>query len=340
MRTPRASSGHRRAPASRTLVSMTPTTDPAVDAGALRSAIVETLYPISAYELADVGQGLGLPPPDAGEDPMQSKRRYVARRLHAHSLAELVDLGERVAELYGSELLGPVLAGVGRLGVDGELKQLVFAANGPKPRIVLRDALSNVIEVVENAEYCLVYDRPIGPDGLTWSALTEWWAARTATDPSEPETRRQLYLRLRESLAENSPAEHVLFEAYRSRYRPELGGRMPALLPQVYLHYDPYTLRELAASAGQVLARQRMDFLLLMRDRARVVIEVDGKQHYSDGRRSDPARYAEMVREDRKLRLAGYEVYRFGTEELMQEDGGERADAFFAELLARPGVDP
>jgi len=33
-------------------------------------------------------------------------------------------------------------------GVAGDLKNLIFAADGPKPRIVLRDAINNVIEIV------------------------------------------------------------------------------------------------------------------------------------------------------------------------------------------------
>jgi hypothetical protein len=310
-----------------------------IEAAALPAAIVDTLYGISAYELADACEALGLLPPRPGEDPMDSKRRYVSSRLHGRSLVELVELGERIAELYGGQRLAQVLAGVGPYGVDGDLKQLIFAANGPKPRIVLRDAINNVIEIVKNAEYCLVYDRPLGAGGLNWGELTAWWASSTATDPSKPETRRQLYRRLLESLSETSPPEHVLFTAYRTRYRAELDGRMPALLPQVYLHYDPYTVRELITGPGQTLVRQRMDFLLLLPNRARIVIEVDGKQHYSQGHRASPQKYAEMVQEDRRLRLAGYEVNRFGADELMQADGAARADSFFADLLARHEID-
>jgi very-short-patch-repair endonuclease len=48
-----------------------------------------------------------------------------------------------------------------------------------------------------------------------------------------------------------------------------------------------------------------MDFLLLMPRGARVVIECDGRQHYADADgRTDPRRYAEMVAEDRDLRLS------------------------------------
>jgi very-short-patch-repair endonuclease len=81
-----------------------------------------------------------------------------------------------------------------------------------------------------------------------------------------------------------------------------------------------------------------MDFLLLLPNRVRVVVEVDGKQHYSKDDRPDTERYAEMMSEDRRLRLAGYELYRFGAAELLRDDGRQLADEFFDELLARHGV--
>lgn len=62
-----------------------------------------------------------------------------------------------------------------------------------------------------------------------------------------------------------------------------------------------------------------MDFLLLMPGRRCVVLEIDGKHHYAEGNRADPHAYARMVREDRRLRLAGYEVYRFGGAEFIDE---------------------
>lgn len=304
-------------------------------AAQLRIAIANALYPISAYELADVCVTLGLDASD-GDDPFNSKRKYVSRRVAAKNLAELTEIAKRVIEDYNDdEGLTQALASLGPHGVKGEMKNLIFASNGPKPRIVLRDAVNNVIEIVENAEFCLVYDRPLEQRGLTWKELTSWWAEQTNTDPDDPETRRALYRRLRESLSKESPPEQVLFEAYRNNYRRELGGAMPVLLPQVYLHYDPYTAKELLTGPGQTLIRQRMDFLMLLPNRARVVIEVDGKQHYSSGSQASPARYAEMVAEDRRLRLAGYEVYRFGAYELMQADGSAKAQEFFKALLAR-----
>ncbi|MCU9614355.1 hypothetical protein OEV98_12490 [Caldibacillus lycopersici] len=62
-----------------------------------------------------------------------------------------------------------------------------------------------------------------------------------------------------------------------------------------------------------------MDFLLLLPEHQRIVLEIDGRQHYTDDftQQPSPSKYAEMVAEDRRLRLTGYEVYRFGGYELM-----------------------
>jgi hypothetical protein len=39
---------------------------------------------------------------------------------------------------------------------------------------VLRDAINNVIEIVEGADRCLVYDRPLEHSGLSWGSLVQW----------------------------------------------------------------------------------------------------------------------------------------------------------------------
>lgn len=64
------------------------------------------------------------------------------------------------------------------------------------------------------------------------------------------------------------------------------------------------------------------------------------RQHYADGNYASPTRYAEMVAEDRRLRLAGYEVYRFGGAELQPDDldAEDRGRRFFTELFERHQV--
>jgi hypothetical protein len=76
---------------------------------------------------------------------------------------------------------------------------------------------------------------------------------------------RNLYERLSASL--NSQAEKRFFRLYFEILRDSLKENLPALIAQVYLHYEPYTFRELPN--GSSLLRQRMDFLLLFLHRQR-----------------------------------------------------------------------
>jgi very-short-patch-repair endonuclease len=212
-------------------------------------------------------------------------------------------------------------------GVAGAPKNLIFASNGPKPEIGFSDAINNDIVILSNAESCLIYDRPIRRDGLLWSELVDWWVALEGRGSGD--SARALGLRLRASLA--SDAERSLFEVYFRLYKSRLGSALPALIPQVYLHYDPAIVKYLGHRAP--LPRQRMDFLMLLPNHQRVVIEVDGAHHFSrDGRPSLPA-YADMVAADRDLRLAGYEIYRFGANELVGSGASDVIARFFERLL-------
>ncbi|MFG1891069.1 hypothetical protein ACGFIR_24795 [Micromonospora sp. NPDC049051] len=91
-----------------------------------------------------------------------------------------------------------------------------------------------------------------------------------------------------------------------------------------------------------------MDFLLLAPAGARIVLEVDGQTHYAsereaaDGQRRwlpDGNEYARTVAASRDLTLAGYEVYRFGTNEL-HDEGQARplVTAFFDGLFRRHNI--
>lgn len=56
---------------------------------------------------------------------------------------------------------------------------------------------------------------------------------------------KMLYRRLRQSaIGANSPSEYAIFQGYYERFSKKLGERLTALIPQVYLHCDPYTRRE------------------------------------------------------------------------------------------------
>lgn len=176
--------------------------------------------------------------------------------------------------------------------------------------------------------------RPIGNDGLRWNDLQQWWSD-TEQIADATQAKRSLYARLKASLPRNSPPQSLLFDAFFEGFRSAVPN-LPALLPEVWLHWDPRTVKERGLDA---LLRFRMDFLLLLPQGVRVVIEVDGKHHYADTAGSaDVQRYAQMVRADRELKLAGYEVFRFGAAELQALDAKADVKAFFEALFKRYGV--
>lgn len=216
----------------------------------------------------------------------------------------------------------------------GRPKNLIFAS-AVKPDLRFRDAVNNDIEIVTNADKVLVYDRPIGAEGLRWSDLQLWWS-ETKGIANDKHAKETLYRRLLECLPTNSPPQRLLFDSFFRSFRDQF-PKLPALLPEVWLHWDPKTVKERGSDS---LSRFRMDFLMLLPNGVRVVIEVDGIQHYSspDGR-ADCARYAEMVAADRDLKLSGYEVLRFGGAELQGTSAPDLVKAFFETLFKRFNVD-
>ncbi|WP_299304471.1 hypothetical protein [uncultured Brachybacterium sp.] len=311
-----------------------------------RTAIKEALKTYTRRNLETVlAEELRLPWTKTDSHP--SEAYYKADLIDGYTedwdLSRLVALARQIVkdlDLSDATLteLGALLAEYDRGGgVGTPAKNLIFAANGPKPELVLRDAVNNDIEITRNGEFCLVYDQPIPADGLTYTKLIEWWRAHEGFADAVPARDVGLHLheRLRASLDEN-PVELRVFDAYAARYK-DRGFDIPALIPQVYLHFDPATqlARRTAGQSSRPLARQRMDFLLLFSSSHRVVLEVDGKQHYSKDNIASPALYSEMVAEDRRLRLAGYEVYRFGGAELMKPGADKMVADFFDQLADR-----
>ncbi|MEV7427756.1 hypothetical protein [Streptomyces sp. NPDC091212] len=219
-----------------------------------------------------------------------------------------------------------------RLHSSRKPKNIVFASLG-KPDIRFRSSVDNDIEIVGGVPgSTLIYDREIPAEGLRWRHLHSWWqdthGRHDASAPGEA-----LYQRLLKSLPGNSPGQRNLIEAYRTA-RPFCADDL-ALLPEVWLHWDPKTVKERGPEA---LLRSRMDFLMLLPFGQRIVLEVDGVQHYTrdNGRTPDTTKYADMVAADRDLRLRGYEVFRFGHDELKQvEDAKKLLLQFIPDMLHR-----
>lgn len=223
-------------------------------------------------------------------------------------------------------------------GVKGEIKNIIFSSKY-KPDIVFKNALSNDIEIVGNADQCLVYDRPVTIEGISWSALQKWY------DEKKFVSEKGMVMKdfLRQSLG--SRIEERFFDAY-VELANSYDGRVPALLPQVWLYYDPIIERE---RIRRIFEHQRMDFLMLISDSKRIVIELDGIQHYGEkkeicGRKypdylASVEKYAGMVSAQREMTLAGYEVYRFGGKELYDDAETPRiVTQFFKSLFDKHSV--
>ena len=201
------------------------------------------------------------------------------------------------------------------------IKNIVFAANRSKPDIVVDNALENSVKIVDAGD-SLVYEDGIPAKGLSWDDLVKWYKQFESEN-----TQNNLVERLLSSL--DSPPEKVFFRAYCD-FIIMHGCNLPALIHQVYLYYDPKT--KSARHGKTIFEHQRMDFMFIISSEHRVVIEIDGIQHYAEDkiiggthyRCADVNRYAEMMRAHREMVLDGYDVYRIGGKELyVSPDGNE-----------------
>jgi hypothetical protein len=116
--------------------------------------------------------GIGLAPPNPPDDiASTSKRAYVVRRLAGKDMQELIRIALQVLDECdggpAADELAHLVAEARGGGVAGKLKNLIFAADGPKPEFVFSDAINNELKAIKNEQYCLVYDRPLGADALT-----------------------------------------------------------------------------------------------------------------------------------------------------------------------------
>lgn len=202
------------------------------------------------------------------------------------------------------------------------IKNIIFSSIGPKPEIVLDDALENNIKIVNNEEYCLVYDEEIDNSNLSIKNLKTWWEKKNSD---------KLLKRLLKSVENNEIEKMFFLKYYEVIYKKYNSDELPALLPQVYMHYDPKTFKELKGQSR--LLNQRMDFLMLIKGH-RIIIELDGEQHYSDDKKvASPKKYADLVKYDREMKLLGYDVFRFGGYEFVEQEIDNKIVDFFEKIL-------
>ncbi len=209
--------------------------------------------------------------PSGGHHIIVPAQRRVVAAVNRHLLSAGAELRETGTD-GGYPVVSVVSTRVARARTP---KNLIFASP-EKPDIRFTDAIDNDIEIVANADKVLVYDRPIAVSGLRWRDLQAWWkdAQQMASDD---EAKISLYRRLASSLPRTSPPQRNLFALYHEIHGAGVRD-LPALLPEVWLHWDHMTALERGRDA---LLRFRMDFLLLLTHGQQVVLEVDGAHHFA-----------------------------------------------------------
>jgi hypothetical protein len=94
----------------------------------LRDAIADAIWRfVSADDVPHICDAVGMPRGAEGANPWDSKRRYVRNRLIGLTPARLADIARAVAEEYDDPDLIALISPAGLRGVDGELKNLIFA---------------------------------------------------------------------------------------------------------------------------------------------------------------------------------------------------------------------
>ena len=226
-------------------------------------------------------------------------------------------------------------------GVKGKIQGIVFAAVY-KPSVLLTDVLNHDVQIPHDDEKYLYYTDPVGNQFLKWSTLESWYDS-SHVDWVDPSFTDRMKIAVEHC---GSPIEVWFYEAYLELIE-EMGKGIPALLPQVWMYYDEKSQKERII---KIFEHQCMDFMMLFSDSRRIVIELDGAQHYADEepmegyehpiKIASPRKYAEMVSAHRDMTMAGYEVYRFGGSEFNNEDHGKTmVKQFFKDLFAKYGVD-
>ena len=93
------------------------------------------------------------------------------------------------------------------------------------------------MKIIKNQDQCLVYDKNVLSTGISWNELQTWYDDKLFI----LDTGIDLKMRLRDSLS--SPPELLFYDTY-IEVMEKYNGELPALLPQVYLYYDPKLEKE------------------------------------------------------------------------------------------------
>ncbi|MDA1531115.1 hypothetical protein [Bacillus cereus group sp. TH260-2LC] len=205
---------------------------------------------------------------------------------------------------------------------------IIFASKKWDTDFQIIDFLHNEIEIVKHKDDCLVMEGDfVKSKGLSWKDLFDWWEQKIGG------TKEELIVRLYKEC--QSTPEKLMFKTYLKYTKTNLN--LPALLPQVTIKYDPFNKKSRQQKGGEILHRQKADFVMFAPHYKMAIIEIDGKEHYSQKNNqgiyvASPELYAHQVKSDREFMLKNYLIFRFGGHEFTDTNITEHLKSFFESL--------
>ena len=177
------------------------------------------------------------------------------------------------------------------------LKQIFYACQYKPELITQADGF-----MADKKNCSLDYRGPFSHTGITWDNVLDYFMSKEITlwDLSD---------RYDKAIAPR--CEKLFYEAYTKQFINtgfEISNCEIALLPQVYVNWDPYTKEQ----RGYKLVNQRVDFLWYGPNHFPLIIEIDGPSHWEF-----PDEYCVQCRTDRDLMDLGFHIRRFTNDEIL-----------------------
>lgn len=198
---------------------------------------------------------------------------------------------------------------------------IIFAASKEKPSTCASGLNGHNIKLdinKKNKSY-YVYEGEVNKQGIKRQEIEAWCL-------NERISKEEFYKNVKESIGSNAKYQRMFYEYYLESIYNKKTKKDFFLFPEVYV--------QLNSTNNDYENKQRVDFLIVLPNNRKVIIEIDGIDHYAekiDGKWiASMKKYTTDRKFDRKMSQLGYTIYRFSNSEI--EDKKE-IEKFFDEIL-------
>ena len=199
----------------------------------------------------------------------------------------------------------------------GELP-IIFSAKG-KPNLKFNMSNGN-IKLFKDNNFYYIYDKEISNLGVRKYDIEEWCSDNNIL-------KVEFYRKIRESIRKEAKEQIKFFDYYMKNIYSNPKKDF-FLFPEVYLNIN--------AKMGDRENKQCVDFLMILPNKEKIIIEIDGIGHYGSKKNGewkiDQKKYAVDRKFDREMYFQGYKVFRFSNYEINNDEN--LIYKFFDELFS------